>query len=142
MSTVTLIRRFTFAAGHRVMGHEGKCRSMHGHNYEMRVSIEASVLDQLGRVIDFSEVKRIVGGWLDENWDHAMIYYAADDEVRRALMQCPGKAFELRLNPTAENMALVMLELILPSILPQHLRARAVHIRETENCFVEVTADA
>ena len=30
---ITATRRIQFAAGHRVFGHEGKCRYLHGHNF-------------------------------------------------------------------------------------------------------------
>ena len=51
---ITCTRRIQFCAGHRVMGHEGKCRNLHGHNYVVFVTAQADELDSVGRVIDFS----------------------------------------------------------------------------------------
>src|SRR5262249_22784820 len=54
---ITATRRIQFAAGHRVFGHEGKCRYLHGHNFVALVTAAADDLDAVGRVIDFGVLK-------------------------------------------------------------------------------------
>ena len=41
---ITCTRRIEFDAAHRVMGHEGKCKHLHGHRYalEARVATPAA----------------------------------------------------------------------------------------------------
>jgi 6-pyruvoyltetrahydropterin/6-carboxytetrahydropterin synthase len=52
MTDLTCTRRVHFSAGHRVMNHESKCATVHGHNYYVSIQAEASVLDDIGRVVD------------------------------------------------------------------------------------------
>ena len=47
---ITAERYHDISMGHRVVGHENKCRHLHGR---IHVVCEASSLDALGRVIDF-----------------------------------------------------------------------------------------
>ena len=42
---ITATRRIQFAAGHRVFGHEGKCRWLHGHNFVAFLTAAAADLD-------------------------------------------------------------------------------------------------
>jgi 6-pyruvoyltetrahydropterin/6-carboxytetrahydropterin synthase len=136
------VRRIQFAAGHRVLGHEGRCAHPHGHNYVVFFHAEADTLDDVGRVIDFSILKERLGGWVDRNWDHGFVYCDQDEDLARVFAEhLPGhKHFALPLNPTAENMARYLLETVGPS----QLRGTGVHLSkvvvwETENCFAEVS---
>src|SRR5690606_40371968 len=51
-------RYHDISCGHRVVGHEGKCRFLHGHNYRIHFTVAADQLDEIGRVVDFSVIKR------------------------------------------------------------------------------------
>ena len=59
-TTITAERYHDISCGHRVVGHEGKCKNLHGHNYRFHFSIEANTLDNVGRVIDFSIIKQVL----------------------------------------------------------------------------------
>lgn len=56
----TISKDFTFAAAHFIPDHPGKCRNMHGHNYRVRVFLQADQLDALGMVVDFSYLKELM----------------------------------------------------------------------------------
>ncbi len=56
----TISKDFTFAAAHFIPDHPGKCRNMHGHNYRVRVFLQADQLDALGMVVDFSYLKDLM----------------------------------------------------------------------------------
>ncbi|MCE2725297.1 MAG: 6-carboxytetrahydropterin synthase [Planctomycetaceae bacterium] len=79
---LALIRRLSFCAGHRLYGHEGRCAFLHGHNYRVDIEVEAegggAAVDAVGRVVDFSLIKKRMLGWLDEHWDHAFILFEED----------------------------------------------------------------
>jgi 6-pyruvoyltetrahydropterin/6-carboxytetrahydropterin synthase len=127
-------RRLCFCAGHRVMGHENKCANLHGHNYVVTVTV-AGKLDKVGRVIDFGAVKAICGKWLEENWDHAFLFYANDADVKVIFMRHPEwRHFECSFNPTAENMATFLLERFGDYFKGTGLELRQVLVEETENC--------
>lgn len=137
MQTVT--RRIQFCAGHRLLGHEGKCADMHGHNYVALITVEAEELDQVGRVVDFSVIQHVVGGWIETYWDHGFIYNKHDEAALAALACVAGKSFGMNENPTAENMARLLLG-VAELHLPDTLRAVKVRLWETENCYAEVVA--
>lgn len=91
MTTIT--RHFEFDMGHRVHKHESKCAYLHGHRYGVDVTCTAQELDVIGRVIDFAEVKRIVGQWIDDNWDHNVMLHE-DDPLLRAYVPDGGDTWD------------------------------------------------
>lgn len=132
----TCVRRLTFEAGHRVYGHENKCANLHGHSYKVLVEARAAQLDGIGRVIDFSVLKQKIGTWIDENWDHAFIYYQQDHDVYDALTRVGGRRFGLPANPTAENLADHLLRSVCPTVLKDAgVEVHRVTVHETENCY-------
>ncbi len=50
----------TFSAGHALRGYRGKCENVHGHNYRVRVTLAGPELDNIGLLVDFTELKRAV----------------------------------------------------------------------------------
>ena len=119
---LSIMRQLTFCAGHRLLRHEGKCAFFHGHNYKVDVEVApragGAVLDDVGRIVDFSVIKRRLLGWIDEHWDHAFILFAEDATALAAVRAAePTKYFVLPWNPTAENMARYLLEVVAPEVL-------------------------
>jgi 6-pyruvoyltetrahydropterin/6-carboxytetrahydropterin synthase len=79
----------TFAAGHALRNYKGKCENVHGHNYRCQVALEGAELDDIGLLVDFVELKRVVHGVLDR-LDHQWLNEFPPFDV---------------LNPSAENIA-------------------------------------
>ena len=50
-----------FCYGHRLLNYAGKCRNLHGHNGKAVITVETESLDALGMVVDFTEIKRVIG---------------------------------------------------------------------------------
>ncbi len=46
-------RYHDISCGHRVCGHENKCKHLHGHNYRIHFKVSGQGLDDIGRVLDF-----------------------------------------------------------------------------------------
>lgn len=142
MSTVTITRRLEFDAGHRVMNHESKCATLHGHRYVVEIVATAPDLDAIGRIIDFSVLKQKVGAWLDLHWDHNVIVFNLDTEVVNALSWIPRKKepFISEWNPTAENMAMYLLAVVCPRELSgTGVSVTKVIVWETPNCKAEAS---
>ena len=97
-------REIHFCYGHRLLNYEGKCRHLHGHNGKAVIMLEAEHLDAQGMVVDFSRLKRVVGGWIDEALDHKMLLHR-DDPVLAFLRAQGEPVFVMDVNPTAENIA-------------------------------------
>jgi 6-pyruvoyltetrahydropterin/6-carboxytetrahydropterin synthase len=146
-SELALVRSLRFCAGHRLFGHEGRCAFLHGHNYRVDLEVvpagDAGAVDAVGRVVDFSLIKRRMLGWLDDHWDHAFIVFADDAPALAAVRAArPTKYFVLPWNPTAENMARYLLEVVAPRVLDDlGVVARRVALWETdEACAVATRA--
>lgn len=141
MSTtpVTCTRRMEFDAGHRVLRHEGKCKYLHGHRYVVEATFEAPELDSLGRIVDFGEIKRLLGGWIDTHWDHTTILWDEDRALGEAVAkETAQKIYYLPANPTAENMARYLMEKICPQLFNgSALTCCRLRLYETPNCYAE-----
>ncbi|MCR4400171.1 MAG: 6-carboxytetrahydropterin synthase QueD [Syntrophomonadaceae bacterium] len=81
--------RANFAAAHYLRGHQGACAGIHGHTWEVEVVVRGRGLNELGMLMDFDELKQLLGARLQE-YDHALL------NEREAFAS---------LNPTAENLA-------------------------------------
>lgn len=143
MTTLTCTRMIHFCSGHRVLNHESKCATPHGHNYCAHIVAEAQSLDSIGRIIDFSVLKEKIGGWIDENWDHNFLVFEQDVEMVRALNSVETskkKPFLCSFNPTAENMAHYLLTIVCPLQLKGcNVIVTKVILFETENCYAEAS---
>jgi 6-pyruvoyltetrahydropterin/6-carboxytetrahydropterin synthase len=153
-------RYHDFSAGHRVVGHESKCRWLHGHNYRVtfKLSITGNKLDPLGRVLDFGVIKTLLCQWLEDNWDHKFLLWREDPlgpmfeslcyaavagagthaaslgQVDSA-MQLNQSLVYLSFNPTAENMANHLLHYVGPQQLAGlPAKVVAVEVSETRKC--------
>jgi 6-pyruvoyltetrahydropterin/6-carboxytetrahydropterin synthase len=54
-------REINFCYGHRLLDYDGKCRHLHGHNGRLLITVQASELDNLGMVLDFSQISFCCG---------------------------------------------------------------------------------
>jgi 6-pyruvoyltetrahydropterin/6-carboxytetrahydropterin synthase len=116
----TVFKDYAFAAGHAIRGHTGGCQNLHGHNYRVRVHVSCERLDELGMVIDFADLKRIVDAVLGR-FDHAVINDLPPFDQR---------------NTTAERIAEYAGEEVAKR-LPADRRVRRVEVWETDtSCAV------
>ena len=119
---IKVVKKLKFEASHRLYKYDGACSNIHGHSYIVEVCLTShekdvdcdpnSELDVLGMVVDFGKIKRVIGSWIDANWDHALIYNINDVEIKNSLKSdLKGmKCFSFTDNPTAENMAILLFE--------------------------------
>jgi 6-pyruvoyltetrahydropterin/6-carboxytetrahydropterin synthase len=136
--TLTCTRRLEFDYGHRLLTHEGKCAHVHGHRGVVEVECSAPELDTVGRVIDFAEVKRLVGGWLDERWDHAFIVGEADRDMRDFLELHEQRHFVLPVvEPTAEHLAHYVGRMAETLLAPRGITVVRLRLYETPNGWAE-----
>ena len=129
-------REIDFCYGHRLLNYEGKCRYLHGHNGRAVISIEGEKLDDRGMVLDFSDIKKTVSTWIDDNLDHRMILNRADPVVP-ILQEMGEPLYLIDENPTAENIA----KLIFEQARLQHVPIVEVRLWETPRCFATYAAE-
>lgn len=137
---IKVTRRIEFDAGHRIIGHQNKCQFLHGHRYVLEITIGSDSTNNLGMVIDFGEIKLLVKGWIDDNFDHNLILHKDDQEIGQKIASWTGqKVYYMQNNPTAENIALHLKQDIFPIIFKnKNYSAIDIKLYETPNCFVEV----
>jgi 6-pyruvoyltetrahydropterin/6-carboxytetrahydropterin synthase len=134
MPRFRITRTHEIHCGHRVYGHEGKCAHLHGHGYVFELTCEGDKLDELGRVIDFGVVKNGLCMWLEENWDHRFLLWGRDPALYN-LMAIDRTVVAVPFNPTAENMAAHLVEMVGPEVLAgTGVRLVSVRVHETTKC--------
>lgn len=105
-----------FSSAHQLRGYKGKCENLHGHNYKIEIYARGSELDNIGLLIDFSELKN-----------------AADDIVQyldhRNINELPP--FDVELNPSAENLARYFLEQVSSRVGDDRVKVYKVRCFET-----------
>jgi 6-pyruvoyltetrahydropterin/6-carboxytetrahydropterin synthase len=123
-------REIRFCYGHRLLNYDGKCRHLHGHNGRAVITLASPTLDELGMVMDFSKIKRVISGWIDAYLDHRMLLHK-DDPILPELRRHGEPVFLLDVNPTAENIA----KLIFDYAKSQGFPVIEVVLWETEDSF-------
>ncbi len=132
---ITVERYHDISMGHRVVGHENKCRHLHGHNYRIHFVCTATELDPLGRVIDFGVVKQLLCDWLEQHWDHRMMLWEQDPLLPSLENIVPEDLVLVPFNPTAELMAQYLVEVVGPQQLEgTGVQLVSVRIDETRKC--------
>lgn len=134
--TVHAHRYHDISAGHRVVGHENKCRYLHGHNYRVHFDCVAEELDEVGRVIDFSVIKSLLCMWLEDNWDHKTLLWE-NDPFYHVLLEAGLEQHVVLVpfNPTAENMARYLVDIVGPQqLVGTGVVLQSVTIEETRKC--------
>ena len=126
MNKVYLTRSFTFEAAHHLPNYEGKCNYEHGHSYRLDVTV-SGLIDTYGfeygdraacfMVIDFTDLKKIVGEHILNTHDHVDL---------NDTYGCP----------TAEVMVVSIYDRI-EDALPVSVKLESVKLWETSDCCAE-----
>lgn len=134
MGTHRAVRYHDISCGHRVVGHESKCKHLHGHNYRIHLFCEAT-LDDVGRVIDFSVIKDRLCMWLEKAWDHKTLIWAMDPWLNALKGMDPGGVQQVPFNPTAENIAQFLVQSVGPNqLVGTGVKLVKVVVEETRKC--------
>lgn len=139
---IYITKKFHFEAAHALVGYDGKCRNIHGHSYELQVTVKGMPIDEPGNpkngmVIDFKDLKQIVNEEVVERLDHSFIIGTnmPDDFVESA-KQNFDKIVCVAYQPTTENMLADFAERIKVK-LPQNVDLYSVRLQETRDSYAE-----
>ena len=105
----SVTKRIDFCYGHRLLNYDGICRHPHGHNAVAEIEIRTVSLDERHMVCDFSDIKRLIKGWIDRELDHKMIL-RHDDPLLEPLQQQKEPVFVVNENPTVEHIAFLIFQ--------------------------------
>lgn len=107
-----------FEAAHCIKDYPGKCNRLHGHNWKVEVIIYGSKLDELGMLVDFTDLKAAVNTIMVK-LDH---YYLNEIEPFCTI------------NPTAENLAKYIYEkLSETTVFNDNVKLRTIKVWESPN---------
>ncbi len=106
----------TFSAAHKLEGYAGKCQYLHGHNWRVQVGLEGEGLDDTGLLMDFTQLRAITRGVLEE-LDHS---YLNEHPSFRSV------------NTTAENLARFLFERVAEKLPAGNVRLTHVRVHETD----------
>ena len=87
MYRISVTRHFDSA--HFLRGYEGKCEALHGHRYEVKVTLETQGLNEIGLAFDFTTLKKELDDIISQYDHHCLNDVSPFD----------------RINPSAENIA-------------------------------------
>lgn len=102
-------RKMEICAAHRLLGYDGKCENLHGHNYIITLVVEDSChlhtgTGNYGMFVDFKDIKAKLSA-VEENWDHKVLLHR--DDPLLPILKSQGQAcVAFPNNPTAENMVM------------------------------------
>ena len=143
MKNIRITKEFTFETGHALYGYDGKCRNVHGHSYQLAVTIIGTPIEtpgevKLGMVMDFGDLKKIVKEEIVDPFDHATIFNKNTPHVALAnTLAAEGhKVILADYQPTSENMVLDFASKI-KTRLPDNIRLYSLKLRETGTAFAE-----
>ena len=112
-----VFKEMHFCYAHRLLGYPGKCAQLHGHNSVVRVEFSGNQVNELGILIDFDEIRKLVNDFLDQQLDHKTILWEKDPLVD-VLQKAGQKVFCMKNQPSAENMAQLIFEYMREKKLP------------------------
>jgi 6-pyruvoyltetrahydropterin/6-carboxytetrahydropterin synthase len=105
----SVTKRIDFCYGHRLLDYDGICKHPHGHNAVAEIEIQTGSLDDRNMVCDFSDIKRVVKGWIDRELDHKMIL-RRDDPLLEPLRRLGEPVYVVDANPTVELLARIIFD--------------------------------
>lgn len=135
-------KRFRWEAAHRLPWHTGGCQHLHGHSYELWLTLEGQE-DARGLLVDFKDVKRVLAPLIDA-FDHSTLVHEADGPLRDALARLGSRATVLPVDTTSENLARYVLAYLgahaADGLETQGVSHLSVRLQETETCYAEHAA--
>ncbi len=132
--------RHHFDAAHRLKDYQGPCSNVHGHRYVVEFKFVGEDFDRLGMLVDFSELKRAIGDWINEKWDHAFLINSQDIGVLVSQDFCnSNRVYFFNGNPTAEKMVSELWVVTANLIAGFPVRMCSIRLWETPDFSVEIS---
>lgn len=137
---ITITKIFRFEAAHAIHRYPGSCAHIHGHSYELHVSVQTEspvdgYIPGLGIVMDFKELKSIVQQKAIALLDHKVILSQA--YLAESKNSFPGDELTVfEAEPTAENL-LYFIRSRIEGNFPDGVRIASMKLWETRDSYAE-----
>ncbi|MCD6358694.1 MAG: 6-carboxytetrahydropterin synthase QueD [Dehalococcoidia bacterium] len=115
-----------FDAAHYLRGYEGKCENLHGHRFEVIVSIQVKKLNKIGLGYDFTKLSEISGAILNK-LDHSCLNDIPPFDI---------------INPSSENIASTIYKELREKLPQNDITLFSVQVCESPNSWVTYTEDS
>ncbi|MGA1839610.1 MAG: 6-carboxytetrahydropterin synthase QueD [bacterium] len=110
-----------FAAAHQLKEYEGKCESLHGHNWRVQVMVKTDRLNSIGLGIDFKILKNMLNEILSK-LDHSFLNDITPFNSK---------------NPSSENLACFIFEEFLKKTDKETLQLDWVRVWESDTACAQ-----
>jgi 6-pyruvoyltetrahydropterin/6-carboxytetrahydropterin synthase len=141
-TTIKVTKIFTFEMAHALLGYDGDCRNIHGHSYQLHITVQGKPLQQPGHpkdgmVIDFKQLKEIAKKEVILPYDHALVLNErTSPEMIASLKKTNQKLLLKPFQPTCENLLLEFVRKIQPA-LPEEVGLFGMKLYETASSYSE-----
>ena len=140
---ISITKIFRFETAHAIHRYQGSCKNIHGHSYELHVTVRANQLIEgyvagLGIILDFKELKEIVQSQVVKTLDHKLLLsktYLAVNKNEFA----KDELVIFDVEPTAENILIFARHQII-NALPDYVQLHSLKLWETGDSYAEWSA--
>lgn len=143
MANIRITKEFKFETAHALKGYDGLCKHIHGHSYELLVTIIGEPISdlgspKLGMVMDFGDLKKIVRKEIIDQMDHALVLNKDSKEAQNLTGRDEmfNRVLLVDYQPTSENM-LVDFAARLKPLMPKGIQLYSMLLRETVTSYAE-----
>ncbi|MGB5462867.1 MAG: 6-carboxytetrahydropterin synthase [Aureibaculum sp.] len=143
MNNIRITKHFDFETAHALYGYDGKCKNIHGHSYQLYVTVIGKPIDDAkhvknGMVIDFGDLKLIVKSEIVDVFDHATVLNknSPHAELAEKIRPHSPKVILVGYQPTSELMIIDFADRI-SKRLPKSVTLHSLKLYETQNSYAE-----
>jgi 6-pyruvoyltetrahydropterin/6-carboxytetrahydropterin synthase len=112
-----------FSSAHRLRQYDGECERLHGHNWKVQISVASEVINDIGMVMDFKDLKGAVKPLIGKLDHHYLNEIPPFTEI----------------NPTTENIAKYLFDEFSKVINTDLIKVTKVEIWESLTCSASYT---
>ena len=146
MAVIRITKQFTFEMAHALKDYDGPCRNIHGHSYELFVTLKGNPIDddaspKKGMLMDFGDLKKLVKTQIVDVFDHALVL---NNQMDSKLIEQLKQHFEniqlVNYQPTSENFLIDFSQKLIKK-LPENVFLYSLKLRETATSYAEWFAE-
>jgi 6-pyruvoyltetrahydropterin/6-carboxytetrahydropterin synthase len=146
MAKLRITKEFQFEAAHALKDYDGPCRSIHGHSYQLSVTVKGTPVDAInspkkGMIMDFGDLKKIVKKNIIDTFDHSLVLFRNESTAElEKLGEACSNIVLVDYQPTSENLLQDFAQKI-KRLLPEGVTLHSLKLRETANSYAEWFAE-
>ncbi len=89
------------------LSYESKCENLHGHNWLVTIYCKSAELNRDGMVIDFTQVKEKIHGFLDHgNFNELFTFNPTAENIARWICDQIPQCYRVEVQESAGNVAI------------------------------------